>query len=110
MIEKSIEVKERKVAILCSQKRYKEAEKVFMDMVNRKEAQKGWFCSNHAVSNRNGKSNRTYVFRKEENEKVYLDALYLLTEPELEDRQFDNVICMDYPIDKNRVNGYILTI
>ena len=39
MIEKSIEVKERKVAILCSQKRYKEAEKVFMDMVNRKEAQ-----------------------------------------------------------------------
>lgn len=110
MIEKSIEVKERKIAILCSKKRYKEAEEVFMDMVNKKEAQDDWFCSNHAVSNRNGKSNRTYVFRKEEDGKVYLDALYLLTEPELEGRQFDHAICMDYPIDKYRVNGYILTI
>lgn len=110
MIEDSIVVRERKVAILCSQKRYKEAEEVFMNMVNKKEAQKGWFCSNHAVSNRNGKSNRTYVFSKEENGEVYLDVLYLLTEPELIGRQFDHVICMDYLIDKDRVNGYILTI
>jgi len=110
MIEKSIEVRERKVAILCSQKRYKEAERVFMDMVNKKEAQDGWFCSNHAVSNRNGKSNRTYIFRKEDNEEVYLEVLYLLTEPELEGRQFDHVICMGYPVDKYRVNGYILTM
>lgn len=85
----------QKIAIITSKKRYDEAEKIFMDMVNKKEAKKGWFVATHRFSNKNGKINRVYLFKNESGNEHQLAALHLLTEPDMTGMEFDYIIALD---------------
>ena len=97
MIEKKLIT--QKIAIITNKKRYREAEKIFTDMVNAKEAQKGWFVATHRFSNKNGCINRVYLFKNENKVEHQLTALHLLTEPVLEGMEFDYIIALDKTLD-----------
>lgn len=101
----------KKITILCSEKRRKEAEDLFLELTNKKENQAGMICSDHRIIFNGLGKGRLYNFknRKNDNENVN-STLELLIDPELDGMHFENVICLGVEVESARVNGYILTL
>lgn len=93
---KTINIEENKVAIIATKEYAKEAERLFMKLVDMKEAQDSWYCSNHSYTNRGGAMKRVYLFKKDGSHDI--DALYLLVDYELKGVSFDHVISYGVPI------------
>ena len=83
------------ITILTSKKRIKEAEEIFLDLVNKKEAQKDWECIGHRVFMKNDFINRIYVFQNMKTGEVHALELFDSSFQSIQGQKFDNVIYLD---------------
>ena len=83
------------ITILTSKERIKEAEEIFLDLVNKKEAQKDWECIGHRVFMKNDFINRIYIFQNMKTGEVHTLELFDSSFQSIQGQIFDNVICLD---------------
>ena len=83
------------ITILTSKERIAEAEEIFLDLVNKKEAQKDWECIGHRVFMKNDFINRIYVFQNMETGEVHALELFDSSFQSIQGQTFDNVIYLD---------------
>ena len=83
------------ITILTSKERITEAEKIFLDLVNKKEAQEDWECIGHRIFRKNEFMNRIYIFQNMETGEVHTLELFDSSFQSIQGQTFDNVICLD---------------
>ena len=83
------------ITILTPKKRIEEAEEIFLDLVNKKEAQKDWKCIGHRIFMKNDIMNRIYIFQNMETGKVHTLELSDSSFKSIQGQKFDNVIYLD---------------
>lgn len=83
------------ITILTPKKRIAEAEKIFLDLIDKKEIQKDWECIGHRIFLRNEFINRIYTFKNMETGEVHTLELIDSSFQSIQGRKFDNVIYLD---------------
>ena len=83
------------ITILTPKKRIEEAEEIFLDLVNKKEAQEDWECIGHRIFRKNEFMNRIYIFQNMKTGEVHTLELFDSSFQSIQGQTFDNVICLD---------------
>ena len=101
------------ITILTSKKRIEEAEEIFLDLVNKKEAQKDWKCIGHRIFRKNEFMNRIYIFQNMKTGEVHTLELFDSSFQSIQGQTFDNVICLDDRLTeevKKRTLGHLIVL
>ena len=101
------------ITILTPKKRIEEAEEIFLDLVNKKEAQEDWECIGHRIFRKNEFMNRIYIFQNMETGEVHTLELFDSSFQSIQGQTFDNVICLDDRLTeevKKRTLGHLIVL
>ena len=101
------------ITILTPKERIEEAEEIFLNLVNKKEAQEDWECIGHRIFRKNEFMNRIYIFQNMETGEVHTLELFDSSFQSIQEQTFDNVICLDDRLTeevKKRTLGYFIVL
>ena len=101
------------ITILTSKERITEAEKIFLDLVNKKEAQEDWECIGHRIFRKNEFMNTIYIFQNMKTGEVHTLELFDSSFQSIQGQTFDNVICLDDRLTeevKKRTLGHLIIL